>query len=99
MRTLKRSSPSVQTKIFNACVHKEYSLDWKGLILLNEEGISTTHLPARLRSVEVLALNVVYCGIGIIGGAYGLNLWHPEWVIFFAIPLYSVLSGILDRRP
>lgn len=75
MRTLKKSSPSVQTKIFNACVHKEYSLDWKGLILLNEEGISTTHLPARLRSVEVIALNVVYCGIGIRNEMGGMEFY------------------------
>ena len=40
----------------------------------------------------------VYCGMGIIGGFYGVNLWHPYWLMFFLIPLYHGLCGILEHK-
>ena len=41
---------------------------------------------------------LVYCGMGIIGNAYGLNLWHPYWILFFLIPLYHYFAYYLDYR-
>ena len=46
----------------------------------------------------VMLIVIVYCGMGIIGNAYGNNLWHPEWVMFLFIPIYSIASGYLDKR-
>lgn len=40
----------------------------------------------------------VYCGMGIIGGAYGLNLWHPYWFLFITIPIFYMVAGALDRK-
>ncbi len=39
----------------------------------------------------------VYCDMGIIGGAYGINLWHPYWFLFITIPLYYVIANAIDR--
>ena len=38
----------------------------------------------------------VYLGMGIIGNAYGLNLWHPYWVLFLLIPLYHAVVAPID---
>jgi hypothetical protein len=27
----------------------------------------------------------------------GFNLWHPGWVVFLAVPLYSIVAGAIDR--
>ena len=41
---------------------------------------------------------MVYCDMGIIGWAYGVNLWHPFWILFFLIPIYHATAGFIDRR-
>lgn len=46
----------------------------------------------------VLLIIGIYCDMGIIGGAYGVNFWHPWWVMFFFIPLFHFLAGIADRH-
>ncbi len=45
-----------------------------------------------------LLVVAVYCDMGIIGGAYGINLWHPYWFLFLTIPLFYVIAGIIDRE-
>ena len=39
----------------------------------------------------------LYCDMGIIGGAYGVNLWHPYWFLFLTIPIFYIIAGSLDR--
>lgn len=45
-----------------------------------------------------LLVVIVYVGGGIIGNAYGLNLWHPYWVEFFLIPVYHVFTSMIENR-
>ncbi len=40
----------------------------------------------------------VYCGMGIIGGAYGINLWHPYWFLFITIPIYYIVADAIDKK-
>ena len=40
----------------------------------------------------------VYCGMGIIAGDNGLNLWHPFWVLFLLIPIYHSVAGVIDNH-
>ena len=40
----------------------------------------------------------LYCGMGIIGGAYGVNLWHPFWLLFLLIPIYHSIAGVIDNH-
>ena len=40
----------------------------------------------------------IYVGMGIIGIDYGINLWHPYWIIFLFIPLYQVITGYLESK-
>jgi len=40
----------------------------------------------------------VYCATGIIGNAYGLNLWHPYWVEFIFIPIYYGIVRAMEGR-
>jgi len=40
----------------------------------------------------------VFCTMGIVGNAYGLNLWHPYWVMFFLIPIYHAFCGAIESR-
>ena len=44
-----------------------------------------------------LLVVVVYCAMGIIGTAYGVNLWHPYWFLFLTIPIYYICAGSIDR--
>ena len=46
-------------------------------------------------AISVLVIGV-YCGMGIIGSAYDINLWHPYWVLFFLIPIYHSIAGLID---
>ena len=39
----------------------------------------------------------LYCDMGIIGGAYGVNLWHPYWFLFLTIPIFYIIAGSLDH--
>jgi transcriptional regulator with XRE-family HTH domain len=40
----------------------------------------------------------VYVMFGLLGNPYfGLNLWHPYWVIFFSIPLYYIIFSPIDH--
>lgn len=43
-------------------------------------------------------ITAVYCAMGIIGGAYGVNLWHPFWLLFLLIPIHSSLAHTLDNH-
>ena len=38
----------------------------------------------------------VYCGMGIIGNAYGINLWHPYWCMFITIPIYYIAVNAIE---
>ena len=40
----------------------------------------------------------LYCGMGIIGGAYGVNLWNPFWLLFLLIPIYHSIAGVIDNH-
>lgn len=40
----------------------------------------------------------VYCCMGIIGGAYGINLWHPYWFLFITIPIYYIVADAIDKK-
>ena len=54
----------------------------------------------KMRRFNIAALVVgVYVGMGIIGGFYGHNFWHPYWIEFFAIPVYYTIAGFVDSRP
>ena len=44
-----------------------------------------------------LLVVAVYCDMGIIGGAYGVNLWHPYWFLFITIPVFYVVAHSIDR--
>lgn len=55
--------------------------------------IATRHFNRFPIAVLVVA---VFCGMGIIGNAYGLNLWHPYWVMFFLIPIYHAIFSAVD---
>lgn len=44
-----------------------------------------------------LLMVVTYCGMGIIGNAYGVYLWHPYWFLFLTIPVYYICAGSIDR--
>lgn len=46
-------------------------------------------------AISVLVV-AAYCGMGIIGSAYDINLWHPYWVLFFLIPIYHIIAGLID---
>ena len=42
---------------------------------------------------------ITFCGAGIIGSFYGLNLWHPYWVEWLLIPVYySIVDSIRRSR-
>ena len=45
-----------------------------------------------------LLVVIVYVGMGIIGGFYGQNFWHPYWIEFLFIPVYYSLAGFIDGR-
>lgn len=47
--------------------------------------------------IAVLVVGV-YCTTGIIGSAYGANLWHPYWVEFLLIPIYHVVCSLIERK-
>jgi len=54
----------------------------------------------KMRRLAIPLLVVgVYVGMGIIGGFYGHNFWHPYWIEFFAIPVYYTIAGFVDSRP
>ncbi|MCR5079344.1 MAG: helix-turn-helix domain-containing protein [Bacilli bacterium] len=40
---------------------------------------------------------IAYCGAGIIGNYYGLQLWHPYWVEWLLIPLYYTVADSIRR--
>ena len=40
----------------------------------------------------------LYCGLGIIGSAYGQNFWHPWWILFLLIPLFYTLFGFMEVK-
>ena len=40
----------------------------------------------------------VICGI-YIGLGFGLDLWHPAWIIFLSIPVYYILFPIKNKKP
>ena len=65
MRTSTTSDTRERNKVYNANVHREYTLDVKGRELLNAEGILVSQLPRVLKTVEITALNAIYYGIGI----------------------------------
>ncbi len=44
-----------------------------------------------------LLVVAVYCDMGIIGGAYGYNLWHPYWFLFITIPIFYVVAHSIER--
>lgn len=37
-------------------------------------------------------ITAIYCGLG-----HFLNLWHPLWVLFITIPLFYVVTSIIDN--
>ena len=67
--------PSIQNRLANASVFREQPLDQHGIALLCEEGISCSHLPPCLKSVEVTALNVIYKGVGIRNVSGGMEFY------------------------
>ena len=40
----------------------------------------------------------VYVGGGLIGDAYGVNLWSPYWVEWFAVPVFYIVGGAIDHQ-
>ncbi len=36
----------------------------------------------------------IYIGLG-----FGLNLWHPAWIIFLTIPVYYILFPVKNKKP
>lgn len=78
MRTSTQSSIKEQNRIYNANVHREYALDLKGRELLNEEGILMSQLPRALKTVEIIALNVMYYGIGIRNLKGGMEFYSTS---------------------
>lgn len=52
----------------------------------------------RKRKLQNLTLAVTTLAVAsfmILG--MGFNLWSPNWVVFLAIPLYSIVAGAIDR--
>ena len=50
-----------------------------------------------IRFAYPIFIVALYCDMGIIGGAYGVNLWHPYWFLFLTIPIFYIIAGSLDR--
>lgn len=78
MRTSTQSSIREQNKVYNANVHKEYTLDVKGREFLRSEGICVAQLPRALKAVEITALNVMYSGIGIRNLKGGMEFYSTS---------------------
>lgn len=51
------------------------------------------------KNIEIFAFplipTIIYLLIGFIGGANGLNLWSPWWIIFLTIPLYYAIIELV----
>ena len=45
-----------------------------------------------------LLVIAVYCCMGIIGHAHEVNLWHPWWALFFIIPFYHMITGLIESK-
>ena len=43
-------------------------------------------------------ITFVYVGMGIIGSCYGVQLWHPYWILFLLIPVYYPIATALDKK-
>ena len=41
---------------------------------------------------------MIYLFMGMIGNLYAINLWHPYWVLFFLIPIFYSIAGVIDAK-
>lgn len=49
----------------------------------------------RLQNLTGAIVMLAVASFMILG--MGFNLWHPGWVVFLAVPLYSIVAGAIDR--
>lgn len=83
-------------------IDESYNLGWQaGWALLLAPAIVGSIISAieHKRFCEIvvpLLIVAIYCPMGIIGAAYGINLWHPYWFLFLLIPFYYSIFGVID---